>query len=281
MTMAATIPPEPDLGDQVELAQAPAAKRGLVTPVLRALELLATFTPHDHWLGNKEIADRAGLPVSTVSRFLRTLVSLGYVGYRSDRRQYCLTSSVLSLGYVATSHSDVQRFARPEMLKFACAHNVTVLLAMRDRLHVVALESCMGDGSFRRKGLAVGTRVGIASSRMGYTLLASLPPLERTYLLENLARRMPRDWKGPEPRLSDAVRQIQSTGFYFTPSRLQKDLGTLAVPMSLHESGMFVIACIGSLSSMHKTRITRELGPELVKLASRIRQAVEQSCASI
>lgn len=279
MTKAEGVPPVLQRNENLELERVPATRTGMVMPVVRALEVLSAFTAHDTWLGNKEIADRTGLPPSTVSRFLRTLVTLGYVGYWSERHLYCLTASVLSLGYAATAHSDVQRLVRAELVKFACANNVTVLLAMRDRLDLVALESCTGTGSFRRSGLNVGTRIGIASSQMGYTLLASLPVLERSYLLENIARRMPEDWAGPEPHLSEATRQLRTMGFCYSLSKLERDLGVVSVPLCLTGRGLFVLACIGSLGNMNKARVSRELGPQLVAMANQFKQTLEASSA--
>ncbi|MCO7515417.1 helix-turn-helix domain-containing protein [Pseudomonas guariconensis] len=275
MAKAETVPSELRRSDGPS-HQVDSNTRGkIVMPLVRALDVLSAFTPHDGWLGNKEIAERTGLPASTVSRFLRSLVALGYVGYCAKRHLYCLAAPVLSLGYAATAHSDVQRLVRAELLKFASSNNVTVLLAMRDRLDLVALESCTGTGSFRRSGFNVGTRISIASNHMGHTLLASLPALERAYLLDNIARRMPDDWSGVESCLSEASRQLRTVGFCYSLSKLEQDLGVISVPMPLAERGLFVLACLGSLGNMSKARILRELGPQLVALADHFKQVLE------
>ena len=41
----------------------------MVTPFARALTLLAMFTPQDRWLSARELAARASLPPSTVTRY--------------------------------------------------------------------------------------------------------------------------------------------------------------------------------------------------------------------
>lgn len=280
MTRAESTSAELQRSQTLEFPELPAARSGLVMPLLRALEVLSAFSAHDQWLGNKDIADRTGLPASTVNRFLRSLVALGYVGYCKERRQYRLAAPVLSLGYSATFHSDVQRLVRQDLIRFACAHNVTVLLAMRDRLDLVALESCTGTGSFRRSGLNVGTRIAISSSQMGHTLLASLPALERAYLLENIARRMPAQWEGLEPHLTESINQFRTMGFCYSLSKLDRDLGVVSVPMNVAGKGLFVLACIGSLAHMSKARVSRELGPQLAALASQFKHSLDASAAS-
>ncbi|WP_306580263.1 IclR family transcriptional regulator [Pseudomonas sp.] len=277
MSRAEPMPSELQIESSLGLREPQVPRSGMVMPVVRALEVLSAFSAHDGWLGNKDIAERTGLPPSTVSRFLRSLVTLGFLHHNASLRQYRLAAAVLSLGYAATSHSDVQRLVREDLVRFACANNVTVLLAMRDRLDLIALESCTGNGSFRRNGLNVGTRIAIASTQMGVTLLASLPPLERAYLLENIARRTPEGWQEPEPNLSEAIRQLRTMGFCYSLSKWERDLGIISVPLSLPGRGLFVLTCLGSLGQMTKARVARELGPQFLALAKQIKRSLDDA----
>src|SRR6516225_2333811 len=77
----------------------------MVTPFARAMELLWAFTPQDRWLGNRELAQRTGLPPSTVSRIAQTLVLLGYLHHAHVERKYRLAPSVLALGYGVIANS--------------------------------------------------------------------------------------------------------------------------------------------------------------------------------
>lgn len=249
-----------------------APRSGIVTPLIRAMEILSAFAAHDIWLGNKTISGRTGLPVSTVSRLLKSLVSLGYLHHDAQRRQYRLAAAVLGLGYAASSHSDVQRVVRKAGADFAGEHNMTVLLAMRDRLDLVVLDSYFGAESHRCRGLYVGTRVEIAGSPLGYTLLAASPVLERSYLLENIARRTPEAWPELEAQMSESLRQISTWGFCYSLSQVESGMALLSVPLSFTGRGLFVLACLGSPGHMSKTRVIRELGPKLVALANQLQR---------
>lgn len=182
--------------------------RPLVTPFARALSLLAAFTPGERWLGNRDLAARSGLPPSTVSRIAQTLVQLGYLFHEPDGRRYRLAPSALALGYGATANSDVQRLAGASMRAFAERHKVHMNLSSRDRLDMIVLDSCRSVESTLRLNLHVGVRMGIASSPMGWALLAALPELERYYLLENVERRTPREWPRIRRRTSEAIAQV-------------------------------------------------------------------------
>lgn len=53
--------------------------RRFATTLARGLSVLRAFRPSNDGLGNAEIAERTGLPRSTVSRLTFTLQTLGYL----------------------------------------------------------------------------------------------------------------------------------------------------------------------------------------------------------
>ena len=170
-------------------AERGSAGRAMVVPLARSLAILAAFTPQEPWLGNQELVLETGIPAPTVSRMLRSLVSLGYLRYSPEQRKYRLAAPVLSLGYAAIAHSNVQLLARLEMQSFANASETYVVLGTRDRLDVIVLETCASKPASLDLKLHAGTRLRIASSPMGWALLAALPELERFYLLGNVERK--------------------------------------------------------------------------------------------
>lgn len=180
LNMSAWLRPEPGLT--------------VVTPLVRALVLISAFSPQERWLGNGQLAQRTGLPPSTVSRIAQSLVHLGYLLHDEAERKYRLAPAVLGLGYAAIAHSAIQGLAGERMAAFARQHKVHVCLAARDRLDLVVLECRRSLECPVALPLHVGMRVGIAQSPMGWSMLAALPELERCYLLDNVERRMARDW---------------------------------------------------------------------------------------
>ena len=203
----------------------------MVAPFARALALLAAFVPNDRWLGNRDLAARAGLPASTVSRIAQSLVLLGYLHYEPVDRKYRLAASVLGLGYAAIANSGVQQAARVHMKGFADQHRLHVNLSSRDRLDLIVLETCTSPQSSIALNLHVGIRVGIASSPMGWALLAALPELERYYLLESVERRMPRQWPRLRRRFSQAIAQVHDMGFCSSIGEWDHDLAIIATPL--------------------------------------------------
>src|SRR5690349_2903455 len=80
-------PTEPDQGD-----------RKFVAALARGLEVLRAFTPSEGILGNRDIAQRTGLPKPTVSRLTYTLTKLGYLSHIDRIGKYQLAPGALAIG---------------------------------------------------------------------------------------------------------------------------------------------------------------------------------------
>lgn len=244
--------------------------RRIVQPVARALTILGAFTPNDRWLGNGELAIRTGLPTSTVSRLTKCLVTLGYLRHCAERRQYCLRTAVLALGYAAIAQSAVQRVARERMAAFCEQHRVHLTLSRRERLNLVVVETYSSKAAGIPLELAVGARLDLASTPMGWALLAALPEVERYYLLGNIERRPPRDWPRLRRRSSEAISQLAKVGYCTSLGEWDSELSVIATPLLVDGYAPLVLSCIGPASQLSRARVERELGPKLAGAAAAI-----------
>jgi DNA-binding IclR family transcriptional regulator len=249
-----------------------ATGRPMVRPFARALALLSVFTPKERGLTNRELAVRSDLPASTVTRIAKSLVHLGYLHYSAVEHRYCLSASVLALGYGGIANSGVQKSARIHLRAFADQHKLHVNLSTRDRLDLIVLHGYSGPQSPIELNLHAGVRVAIASSPLGWALLAALPEVERYYLLENIERRTPRDWPRVRRRLTEAMAQVHETGFCTSLGEWDQDLGIAAVPLLIDGNAPLVLACVGSSSQMTRPRVNREFGPRLLAAAAAVRR---------
>jgi DNA-binding IclR family transcriptional regulator len=246
----------------------------MVVPLARSLAILSAFTPQEPWLGNQELVLETGIPAPTVSRMLRSLVALGYLHYSPAHRKYRLAAAVLSLGYAAIAHSSVQRLARLEMQSFANSNETYVVLATRDRLDVVVLETRASKPVTLDLKLYAGTRLRIASSPMGWALLAALPELERFYLLGNVERKTGRDWPHLRRRISEGISQVHNVGYCMSLGEWEPELAILAAPLIIPDRTPLVLACIGPSARFGRARVERELGPRLVAAAQHLQEQV-------
>lgn len=179
----------------------------------RGLDILRAFRSGTGWLGNAEIAERTGLPRSTVSRLARTLVEAGFLAFDPERGTYCLGRSCLSLGYGAKRGADVLRLLRPLMRELAEGQRLNVGLAVPDGREMVYLDSIRRDHGRHFDHVETGYRLPMELSSLGRAHLSTLADDARDALLEHLGERHGERWPSIRDEVEEAVRAVQSQGW--------------------------------------------------------------------
>jgi DNA-binding IscR family transcriptional regulator len=65
--------------DDIDNPKSSGEERYYITALARGLDVLACFRSGDRSLSNQQIAERCGLPKSTITRITYTLTRLGYL----------------------------------------------------------------------------------------------------------------------------------------------------------------------------------------------------------
>lgn len=147
----------------------PAAKGG-VQSVERAFELLGLIADSGGRATLSELADRAGLPMPTIHRLLRTLVGLGYVRQLPDRG-YALGLALVRLGDQAGRQ--VGDTVRPQLRSLVAALGETANVAVLDGDMVVYIAQVPSPHSMRMF-TEVGRRAHTSATGVGKAILAGL-----------------------------------------------------------------------------------------------------------
>ncbi|MFJ5382940.1 IclR family transcriptional regulator [Cupriavidus sp. CER94] len=156
--------------------------RHFVTALARGLDVLACFRGFDAELGNAELAQRCGLPKSTISRLTHTLTELGYLQALSDPVRYRLGSSALALAPAGQQGADVLSVAKPFMRELAELSQGVASLIVRDRGRMLIYENCQSE-SYLTLRVPVGSRVSGLTTAAGRAYLLALPPAEQRQAL--------------------------------------------------------------------------------------------------
>lgn len=156
--------------------------RHFVTALSRGLDVLACFRSFDVALGNAELAQRCGLPKSTVSRLTHTLTELGYLRLDAQAAKYRLGSSALTLAPAAREGADVLEVVRPHMRALADLSQGVASLILRDRDRMLIFENWQSE-SYLTLRVAVGTRISGLSTAAGRAYLHALAPGEQRQAL--------------------------------------------------------------------------------------------------
>lgn len=165
---------------QAEPASVPNHKedRHFITALARGLDVLACFRGFDTQLGNAELAQRCGLPKSTISRLTYTLTQLGYLRFDPAAGKYGLGSSALALAPAAREGAEVLAIVRPHMQQLADLSQGVASLIVRDRGRMLILENWQAE-SYLTLRVAVGSRISGLATAAGRAYLLALPEPEQ------------------------------------------------------------------------------------------------------
>jgi IclR family acetate operon transcriptional repressor len=146
------------------------AGSGGVQSIERAFALLETMADAGGLVGLTRLAAASGLPLPTIHRLVRTLVSLGYVRQDSSR-QYALGPRLIRLGEGAGRL--IGLWARPQLTALVDALGESANLAVLDGSEVVYMAQVPGRHSMRMF-TEVGRRVSPHCTAVGKALLARM-----------------------------------------------------------------------------------------------------------
>lgn len=241
----------------------------------RGLDVLRAFTPNEPMLGNREIADRTGLPKATVSRLTYTLTMLGYLSHTEKFHKYRLGSGVLSLGYPLLASMRIRQIARPFMESLARETGCTVNLGMRDRLNIVYVDTCRFDqGNTYQPD--IGSTRPLLSTSMGRALILGASSAERVAILNRLKVSDPKRYDAEKPFLDADEKNFRRRGYCHSRGDWRKEIHAISVPLrrSSPDEEILAVNCTMSAYRQHDDTLTREVAPRLLEAVLRI----EQTC---
>lgn len=240
-----------------------AGDKQFATTLARGMELLRCFTPEQPVLGNKDLAQKLGLPAATVSRLTYTLMCMGYLTQTEHYGKYQLGSAVLSLGYPLLAQFSLRRQARPLMLELAEATGGSISIGIRDRLTIVYIEAVR---SFNKRiyPLEVGTSHSMAGTAIGRAYLMSCRPPEREALLNQIQVKSPQDWQRYGGKLMENLQQYPRDGCCVSVGEVYADVQAVAVPLGRIDRGeLAAINCSFQGRELDETWLRQRIAPQL------------------
>jgi DNA-binding IclR family transcriptional regulator len=196
--------------------------------VRRALSLLDAFDADTPELSIRELANRAGIPRSTVHRLTTVLLEWGAL----ERGEHGLRlgMKLFELGSLARSPGTLREAASPYLHTLSEVTRLTANLAIREGNAIVYLEK-IGSAGLRVPHSRFGGRGSLHATALGKAILAFSSPDEITAAL-----------KEPLPRVTDKtitdpvllrreLDQIRRTGVAFDLEESQAALFCVAAPV--------------------------------------------------
>lgn len=197
----------------------------LVAAVERAIVVLDVLADSSGDLGTNEIARRAGINASSVSRLLATLARNELVRRVPDSGRYRLGLRLVQLGNAALARIDLREVARAHLLALMERTGETSTLSVPGEQATMTVDVVPSPSSVRsvavlgRPGVSHATATGKVYLAHGGTLPGGpLPALTERTITDRAA-------------LADEVARVRLRGWAEAVSERERDLAAVAVPV--------------------------------------------------
>lgn len=237
----------------------------------RGLAILRSFQLDEQLLGNLEIAERTGLPKSTVSRLTFTLAQLGYLQYREELGRYELAAGVVALAYPYLAGLALPAVARPLMVELAAKTRTNVGLGVQEGLSVLYLEYSLGEANPNRRQ-RVGFRVPLVRTAMGRACIAGMDDQRRARLYEELRQEYRKEWPALYRELENAVAQQATYGYCIAANTFRRSVASVAVPYVEGDGRTLMAFNSQGSEQVHTPNILARNGMKLVEMVAEIRK---------
>lgn len=220
--------------------------------------------------GVTDIAERADLPKSTVSRILSTLEGLGAVEQTSPGGPYRIGAAMLDLVSALLPGRGLLESSYPHLLELTDATGEATGIAVLEGDCVHYLEQVESDNPVQVRDWS-GTRVPLHAVPSGLVLLAWAPAArQRAYLHGELKAFTPKTIVSPSA-IAQRLDEVRTQGYAWVFEEFSEGINSVAAP--IRDATGEVIAAVHSHGPAYRFplhRSTSLLGEAVVAAATRI-----------
>jgi DNA-binding IclR family transcriptional regulator len=239
----------------------------LIQSILKALDILETFTKDEYILGVTELSERLGYPKGTVHNILKTLESRDYIEADPVTSRYSLGLSVLKLSNVVRANIEIQDRAEPLLRKLAEWSQEMVYLTILHNGYSMYICSIEAPGRLPTSS-TLGLQVPLHCTAVGKAKMAFLPEEEIDRIIEQIGLQgfTPNTITDPA-ELKAELALVRERGYAI--DREEHEVGVQCVGAPIwNEMGSVVASCSvsGPAGRITDARIA-ELAPKVMKTA--------------
>jgi DNA-binding IclR family transcriptional regulator len=239
--------------------------REFVSALARGLRILQAFRSAEERLSNADLAQRCGLPRSTIARLTYTLTTVGFLHQEEEHGRFRLGLATLSLGRSMLSKLDFQSENGELLQKLANDTGAMVALGIREQLSVLYIDARRSQSTPVTLNLGIGSRLPLATTAMGKAHIAAMDDAERKSVLARIEA-LDRDaWPSIEREIHQALIDLQQQGCVTALQTWRKEINGIAVPLDLGSDVTRVVINVAApAKTIDRSRFMAELRPHLL-----------------
>lgn len=243
-----------------------------IKTVERVLQILETFSLDKPEYTAYELAQKVGIPQSTIYRFLRILVRKGFLEQDQITKKFHLGIRVFELGSIVLKSMKLPKIALPFIEELSNKSGETVHLGILDGYEVVSIESIESQYSLRIAN-PIGKRCCLHSTGIGKAILAFLPDEKVLEVVKN--RGLPKFTPNTITDIGTLRRElslVRERGY--AVDNQENELGIRCVAAPIRDYTGKVVASISISGPI--IRITDEKIPEFAKLVIEVSSKISE-----
>lgn len=203
------------------------------TPTLKtvekALDILDCVVDSPRAMTATDIADKVGLSLSSVYKFLSTLVEKDYLYYNPNNKQYQISNRIFRFSCNLRGNQRLSQIALPFMQKLSDATRETVHLAVPQGFDAVFIEKIDSPHT-----IGVQTRIGtVTPLYCGATpqaIMAYLPDSVFAKICDEVSQEYPAE-QDKKAQLRQLREEIRHQGYAFSVGQMNAGVAALACPV--------------------------------------------------
>lgn len=247
-----------------------------VDSLQRGLEILRTFRTGEKSLRLTDILARTKMPRLMAQKLLNTLTAHHFLRYLPEFDRYEPDVSCFVLGHSLRASTPVLRVARPVMQELADKLGVDVILAMREGMAMMILESCGARADSPES--APGTLVPLARTAVGRTWLWAQRPAIQGGFIERIRAEADANTLDAIPGIYRAFQDLAERGYCLSLGDWLHDRQAVATP--LIPTGGREVYALAAMATDHRSRETflrDTVAPALLDAAQRIKSELPRT----
>lgn len=248
------------------------AQTNVLRSAFMVLKALGTIGRAEEPVLASELAELLDVSTPTAFRAAETLVVAGYAKRGPSDKGYLPSLEIVELAGDVVDNLGIRDPAREILAEAARAHGETVMMAIRDRGHVIFIDRMEGTKSLRFY-CDLGRRLPLHAGAAGRCILANLDDeVHSAYIArEDLERMTPRTLVEPDQLLQDR-RAIQDRGYAVSVDQVDWGVSAVGVPIINLRGEALAVITIANRTSQWRSRDIENRARLLREAAARIQR---------
>ncbi len=196
----------------------------------RGLQILALFDVQRPEWTFVEVCRQTGLSKATAFRFLKKLEALEYLAYDEQKRTYHLGASLLQAAYLASSHSEITRVARPHLERLAEDTCEAVNFALGTPRGPMIVDAVFAPNAFQPNFMVGATLRGLATAHSRVFAAYASENARLAALLAPQESRTEQTITDPQ-MLAEILAKVRAEGVAFTEGEWSVGACAVAAPV--------------------------------------------------